>query len=389
LRFHYQLGPDNRAGSTPFGWYVDDITIVNDAWFDVSSTSATSLLVQGQTNGTRCYRVRTTYTINGQMVIGPFSNVVTAVTDLQGGPTPTPGPTATPGGPTPTPGGPTPTPGGPTPTPGPTATPHAQTVNLSTRLRVQAGDQVGIGGLIINGTAPKKVIVRGIGPSLTQFGITDALADPVIELHGPSGFITLTNNNWRDNQEAEINATGLAPTDDRESAIVATLNPGAYTAVVRGNGNTSGVALVEIYDLNEDVDSRLANLSTRGFVSTGNDIVIGGFSIRAGVLDLDRIVLRGIGPSLAPGSFPASVVLANPTLELRDSNGTLLVANNDWQDDPVQATELTAAGLAPTNNLESGIATTLSPGAYTALLSGVSNGTGIGLVEVFDLGLQP
>jgi bacillolysin len=382
LRFHYSLGPENRAGSTPFGWYVDDISIVNDAWFDVSSTSSSSLLVQNQTNGTRCYRVRTTYTINGQMVVGPFSNVVTTVVDLQGGgPTPTPGPTATPGGPTPTPG--------PTLTPGPTATPHAQTVNLSTRLFVQTSDRVGIGGFIINGTAPKQVIVRGIGPSLNQNGLTDVLADPVIELHGPNGFTTVTNNNWKDTQETEIRATGLAPTDDRESAILATLNPGAYTAIVKGNGNTSGVGLVEIYDLNEGVDSRLANLSTRGFVNTGDNIIIGGFTIRAGSLDLDQIVLRGIGPSLAPGSFPASAVLPDPRLELRNSNGTLLVANNNWQDDSVQAAQLMAAGLAPSNNLESGIATTLSPGAYTALLFGVGNGTGIGLVEVYDRGLQP
>jgi hypothetical protein len=309
--------------------------------------------------------------------------------DLQGGgPTPTPGPTATPGGPTPTPGGPTATPG-PTLTPGPTATPHAQAVNLSTRLLVQTGDRVGIGGFIINGTAPKQVIVRGIGPSLTQNGITDVLGDPVLELHGPSGFATITNNNWKDTQETEIRASGLAPTDDREAAILATLNPGAYTAIVKGNGNTSGVALVEIYDLNEGVDSRLANLSTRGFVSTGDNIIIGGFTIRAGSLDLDQIVVRGIGPSLAPGSFPASAVLPDPRLELRNSNGTLLVANNNWQDDSAQAAQLMAAGLAPSNNLESGIATTLPPGAYTALLSGVGNGTGIGLVEIYDRGLQP
>lgn len=377
LRLHYSLGSENRPASTPFGWYVDDIAIVNDAWFDVSSTSATSFLVQNQTNGTRCYRVRTTYTINGETVLGPFSNVVTTVVNLQGGPSPTP--TATPSG---TPG-PSVT---PTATPGPTATPHAQTVNLSTRLRVQTGDAVGIGGFIINGTAPKQVIVRGMGPSLTQF-FADVLADPVIELHGPSGFLTITNNNWRDTQEAAITATGLAPANDLESAIVATLNPGAYTAIVRGNGNTSGVGLVEIYDLNEGANSRLANLSTRGFVNTGNNIIIGGFTIRAGGLDLDRIVVRGIGPSLAPGSFPASAVLANPTLELRNSSGTLLVANNNWQDDPTQAAELTAAGLAPSNNLESGIAATLPPGAYTALLSGVSNGTGIGLVEIYDRGL--
>ena len=130
-----------------------------------------------------------------------------------------------------------------TPSASPTATPATQAINLSTRMRVQTGDNVGIGGFIITGTAPKHVLVRAIGPSLTQFGVPDALADPVLELHGPAGFATIINNNWRDTQEAEIQATGIPPTNDLESAIVATLAPGAYTAIVRGNGNTSGVGL--------------------------------------------------------------------------------------------------------------------------------------------------
>ena len=253
-------------------------------------------------------------------------------------------------------------------------------------MRVQTGDNVGIGGFIITGSAPKHVIIRAIGPSLTRYDIVDVLADPVLELHGPGAFVTITNDNWRDTQEDEIQATGIPPTNDLESAIVATLAPGAYTAIVRGNGNTSGVALVEVYDLNQGVDSKLANLSTRAFVSTGEDIVIAGFLLSDESASGDRVVVRGIGPSLAPGSFPASAVLADPTLELRDSNGTLLIANNDWQDNPVQAAEITAAGLAPTNNLESAIAATLPPGLYTALLSGMNNGTGIGVVEVYDRG---
>ena len=258
-------------------------------------------------------------------------------------------------------------------------------INLSTRMRVQTGDNIGIGGFIIAGSAPKQVIIRAIGPSLTQFGIVDALADPVLELHGPAGFVTITNDNWRDTQQAEIQATGIPPINNLESAIVATLNPGAYTAIVRGKNNTSGVALVEIYDLNQGVTSKLANLSTRAFVSTGDNIVIAGFLLSDNG-GSDRIVVRGIGPSLAPGTFPVSAVLANPTLQLRDSNGTLLIANNDWQDDPVQAAELSAAGLAPTNNLESGITATLPPGLYTALLAGLNSGTGIGVVEVYDRG---
>jgi hypothetical protein len=255
-------------------------------------------------------------------------------------------------------------------------------------MRVQTGNNVGIGGFIISGTAPKRVLLRGIGPSLTHFGVPNVLADPVLELHGPGTFPTVTNNNWRDTQEDEIQATGIPPTDNVESAILATLTPGAYTAVVHGNGNTTGVGLIEIYDLNQAAASKLANLSTRAFVSTGDDIVIAGFLLSDNVVT-DRIVVRGIGPSLAPGIFPTNAVLADPTLELRDADGTLLIANNDWQDNPAQAAELIAAGLAPTNQLESGIAATLPPGLYTALLAGVSNGTGIGVVEIYDRGPTP
>jgi hypothetical protein len=246
------------------------------------------------------------------------------------------------------------------------------------------GDNVGIGGFIITGSVPKHVLLRAIGPSLARFNIADVLADPVLELHGPSGFTTVINNNWRDTQEMAITATGLAPTDDSESAIDMTLAPSAYTAVVRGQNNISGVALIEVYDL-DPPNGKLGNISTRAFVSTGDNIVIAGVVLSEGGAP-DRIVVRGIGPSLAPGSFPASAVLANPTLELRDENGTLVLADNDWQDDSVQAAELTAAGLAPKNNLESAIAATLPPGFYTVLLAGLNNGTGIGLVEIYDRG---
>ena len=252
-------------------------------------------------------------------------------------------------------------------------------------MRVQTGDNVGIGGFIITGTAPKHVLLRAIGPSLTQLGVPDALADPVMELHGPGSFGTIINDNWRDDpaQEAAIIATGIPPTNNFESAIDATLVPGAYTAIVRGNGNTSGVALVEVYDLSQAASGKLANISTRAFVETGDNIVIAGFILGGNSGD-DRIVVRGIGPSLTALGVPNA--LADPTLELRDSNGALLVTNNDWQDDPAQAAELIAAGLAPTNQLESGIAATLPPGAYTALLAGLNNGTGVGLVEVYDRG---
>jgi hypothetical protein len=252
-------------------------------------------------------------------------------------------------------------------------------------MRVQTGDNVGIGGFIISGTTSKHLLVRAIGPSLIQFGVPNALPDPVLELHGPTGFATITNNNWRDDpaQEPLILATGLAPSNNLESAIDANLGPGAYTAVVRGNSNSTGVALIEVYDLSSAAAAKLANISTRALVSTGDDIVIAGF-ILGNQSGPDRIVVRGIGPSLS--AFGVAGALANPTLELRDNNGALLMANNDWQDDPAQAAELTAAGLAPTNPLESGLAATLPPGPYTALLAGSNNGTGVGVVEVYDRG---
>jgi hypothetical protein len=244
-------------------------------------------------------------------------------------------------------------------------------------MRVETGDNVGIGGFIITGTAPKHVLVRAIGPSIT--GLPGVLADPTLELNG------VTNNNWQDDplQAAAILAAGLAPTNNLEAAIDATLNPGAYTAIVRGNGGTSGIGLIEVYDLSQAVPAKLANISTRALVGTGNDIVIAGF-ILGNNSGATRIVLRGIGGSLTVFGVPNA--LANPTLELRDGNGALLNSNDNWQDDPAQAAELTAAGLAPTNPSESGIALTLGPGLYTALLAGQGNSTGVGIIEVYDRG---
>jgi hypothetical protein len=162
---------------------------------------------------------------------------------------------------------------------------------------------------------------------------------------------------------------------------------------VRGNGGGTGIALVEAYDLSQDADSKMANLSTRAFVGIQDNIVIAGFVLRENGADgpsaSNKVSVRGIGPSLSPNPFPASAVLADPTLELRDTNGTLILANNDWQDNAVQAAEIAAAGLAPSNSLESAIAATLSPGLYTALLAGRDFGTGIGLVEIYDRGAAP
>ena len=305
-------------------------------------------------------------------------------------PPPTPSPTPTP---TPTPTSTATATTTPTPVPTATASPTAKAtatptpaevtkaLNLSTRMRVQVGDKAGIGGFIITGNAPKHLVIRAIGPSLIQFGLTDVLADPVLELHGPSGFTTITNDNWRDTQQPP---PVLTPTNDLESAMDPTLAPGAYTAVVKGKNNSTGVALVEVYDLTP-WSGKLGNISTRAFVETGDNIVIAGMVLGNGS-GLDRVVVRGIAPSLAPLIFTESAVLANPTLELRDENGTLLMANNDWQDNAAQAAEITAAGLAPSHHLESAMAAALPPGFYTVLLAGLNAGIGLGLVEIYDLG---
>jgi hypothetical protein len=219
-------------------------------------------------------------------------------------------------------------------------------------------------------------MLRAIGPSLAGVGVPNVLADPLLELQGAGGFVTIINNDWRDDQEQEITDTGIPPTNNLESAIVATLDPGNYTGIVRGNGNGTGVALVEVYDLDQAADSRLANISTRAYVQTGDGIVIAGFILGDGAGDAG-VILRGIGPSLSPG---VPDVLADPTLELRDGNGTLIAANDNWQDGPP------LPGLEPPHPLEPAIARTLPPGLYTALLAGVNNGTGNGLIEVYDRG---
>jgi hypothetical protein len=254
-------------------------------------------------------------------------------------------------------------------------------------MRVDAGDNAGIGGFIITGNVPKHVVVRALGPSLTGFGFPTAalLADPVLEIHGPGNFGVITNNDWQDSQKAQLQADGLAPTNDLESAVDANLPPGTYTAVVRANAGTApaGIALIEVYDLNTGADSKLANLSTRAQVGTGNNVVIAGFILGNKAGD-DRIVIRGLGPSLS--ALGVANPLPDPMLELRDQNGNLLRSNNDWQDDSAQAAQVTSAGLAPSNPKESAIAATLPPGTYTAILAGLNNSTGVGLVEIYDRG---
>jgi 6-phosphogluconolactonase (cycloisomerase 2 family) len=271
-----------------------------------------------------------------------------------------------------------------TPTPSPTAAPPARSLNISARSRVQTGDNVMIGGFIVTGNASKKVIVRAIGPSLQRYGLTGVLADPVLELHGPDGSVIAFNDNWRENpdQALQIQESGIPPQDDHESAIVATLPPAGYTAIVKGKSNGTGVGLVEVYELDQRGDSKLANISARAFVETGNDVLIGGF-VLGGANGSPKMIIRAIGPSLA--QLGVSNPLADPTLELRDGNGMLLAFNNNWKDNPDQAAQVMAAGAQPRNDLEAAIAATLPPGAYTAIVAGRDRGTGVGLVEVYNL----
>ena len=268
-----------------------------------------------------------------------------------------------------------------TPTPPPTPTPApspAQLLNISTRLKVQSDESVLIAGFIITGNASKKVIVRGIGPSLT--GLSPLLANPVLELRAANGSLITSNDNWKDNQRTEIENSTLAPGNDLESAIVATLPPAHYTAILRGQNGATGIGMVEMYDLNLASDSKLANISSRGFVQTANDVMIAGFILGNGTAG-ERVAVRAIGPSLTG----ITNLLVNPTLELRDVNGATLISNDNWQDDTNQAAEIAAAGMAPQNNLESALVIRLPPGQYTAIVAGKNNGTGIAVAEVYHL----
>lgn len=261
----------------------------------------------------------------------------------------------------------------------------SQPLNISVRSRVGTGNDVMISGFILTAGSAKKLILRGLGPSLQQAGVPDPLPDPVLELRANDNSLISTNNNWKENTPAEqqdITNNQLAPSNDLESAIVATLQPGTYTAIIRGQGNTSGVGLLEVYDVDRTVSSRLANISGRASVQTGTNVLISGFIVgqNSGAA---KVVVRGMGPSLAQSGIANP--LADPTLELRDNNGALVISNDNWQDNADQAAQISATGLAPGNAQESAIATSLLPGTYTAIVAGKSGGTGVGLVEVYNL----
>jgi hypothetical protein len=271
----------------------------------------------------------------------------------------------------------------PTPTPTPSPSPPARLLNIATRLGVQSGENVLIGGFILTGTAPKKTIVRAIGPSLGAAGVQGALADPTLELYNAFGQLLASNDNWKDSQQAELEATTIPPGNNAEAAIVTRLFAAnnAYTAVVRGKNGTSGVALVEAYDLDTAVDSGLANISTRGLVETGENVMIGGLIVGPNGGLNAKVVVRAIGPSL--GNFGIAGALQDPTLELVNSSGTVLRANNNWKDS--QGPEIEAVGLHPSDDRESALVETVAPGAYTAIVRGFGNTTGVGLVEVYNV----
>lgn len=255
--------------------------------------------------------------------------------------------------------------------------PVVRLINLSTRVRVETDERVAIAGFVVGGSGNKRVLVRAMGPSLTAAGVSGALADPTLQLTDGAGNTLATNDQWQSTQASEIAATGLAPGATTEAAILTSLAPGSYTAIVRGANASTGIGLVEVYDLDLPADSYPINVSTRGVVGTGDAVMIAGFVVKGA--ESKTVVVRGIGPSLAAAGVTGA--LSDPSLELYDASGTLVQQNDNWAD--TQATALTAAGLAPSSARDAAIVATLAPGAYTAVIRGVGGATGVALAEVY------
>jgi hypothetical protein len=253
--------------------------------------------------------------------------------------------------------------------------PVTELANLSSRIRIENGDKALFAGFIVTGTDPKRIIVRALGPSLP---VPDKLADPVLELYDSSGALLETNDNWMEsaNKQAIIDSS-VPPGNTLESAIVRVLPPAAYTAIVRGANNGTGIGVIELYDLDASAPSTLANISTRGFVQTGDNVLIAGMIVAGEAAQ--KVIVRATGPSL---NVPEK--LANPTLELRDSNGALLEANDDWVDSPNKQAIIDST-VQPANDLEPAIVRVLPPAAYTAIVRGANGTTGIAVVEVYAL----
>ena len=346
LRYKYFLGADNRAGSTPFGWYIDDIKIQNEHWRAIGSTDGTSLNVVGRGSGTYCYRVRSRYVFGSVVAASPPSNVVSV--------------TVAPG-----------------------VTP-ARLQNIAARAHVQTGDNLLFGGFIIR-DAPKRVIIRAIGPSLQSGGsaVQGRMNDPIVDLYQEGNAAPIAgNDDWQTSQD-EVQATNLAPTDPRESAIVATLNPGSYTAVMYGKNGETGIGVIEIYDLDSiDSAARLRNLAARAYVETDDNVLIGGFIAGpAAGSGPTRVVVRAIGPSL---QAQLADTLEDTTLEVVDANGNT-TTNDDWQQSP-HAAEIQQAGLAPSDTRESALLLpSLTSGPHTAIVRGKGKLRGNGVVEIYNL----
>jgi hypothetical protein len=275
-------------------------------------------------------------------------------------------------------------------------TPRPQLTNISTRAFVETGDNVVIGGFIVQGSAAKRVIIRAIGPELTQYGVQNALRNPTLELHNGTGDLIASNNNWvttiiggiiTQNQVRDIMNSGYAPSNGLESAIIADLPPGNYTAVVRGVNDGTGVGLVEVYDLNpETAPSILRNISSRSLVLADENVMIGGFIVQG----TKRVIVRAIGPELTQYGVPNA--LSDPTLELHDGRGVLIASNDNWQTTVIggiiiedQVADIQNSRHAPTQPSESAIIATLPPGKYTAIVRGKNIAVGVALVEVYDL----
>jgi len=256
-----------------------------------------------------------------------------------------------------------------------TAAPAVHLANISTRLPVGAGDNVLIAGFTVTGSQPKKIIVRGLGPLLP---VNANLTDPTLELHDSFGGIVAGNDNWRDTQQDALIATTIPPTNDYDSAIVKTVNPGAYTAVLAGKGATTGVGVVEVYDLDLAADSRLANIATRGRVGDGDDVLIcGTIAVGNGTT---TVLFRALGPSTGvPGA------LNDPTLELHDGQGATIATNDDWQESPDQGAAIQASTIPPNDPREAAILRDLTPGAYTAVVRGKNGTTGVAVIDAYQL----
>ena len=279
-------------------------------------------------------------------------------------------------------------------------TPLAHLTNISTRALVETGDNVVIGGFIVQGSGAKRVIIRALGPELTQYGVADPLRNPTLELHNGNGDLIASNNNWvttiiggiiTQNQVRDIMNSGYAPSNGLESAIIADLQPGNYTAIVRGVNQTTGVGLVEVYDLNNPgtvPSSFLRNISSRSVVLTGDDVMIGGFTVQGS--GTKRVIVRAIGPELT--RYGVQNVLTDPTLELHNAAGASIASNDNWQTTVIggiitkdQVMDIQSSGHAPTQPSESAIIAELPPGRYTAIVQGKNIIVGVALVEVYDL----